>query len=264
MKNNEGIRNHIERTYNLISQMFGSRINNADIVSSLVFRGFYESSDPDTLDLDQVSTIKLNETQKNRLFIIQGLCMSVMLMDLYLTLNKRIVLEEAKEADRKLINRIIREVQKENDRYKSLFIDPKVQTQLANASLNFKKLSTFDKVLAFSCLNEGDLEVLKEINPYFEDEYKRFAIEISKGFLIDQINELIKGGSEKTDALMTAGKFLIDAFRMEVNIDDLVVDIINSSDEGLMQALVDEDADRTSIYLAFYYEANNIQGPRLK
>ena len=45
------------------------------------------------------------------------------------------------------------------------------------------------RIVIFKSLNESDVEFLKSINPFFEEEYKLYGIDITPEFIVEEINK---------------------------------------------------------------------------
>ncbi len=223
-----------------------------------------------------VSTNYTDNEALNRLFgeeiirntaFIQGLTEAISITDLYLELNKKCSLGIINNAELRILNMIISCAQKEDDekRYNQLFMDSKIQLRLVDAILNFLDSSAFEKVLSFKCLTLDDIELLSFINPLFEDDYEKYSVNIDRDFFIRQISKWINGTNDKVTAFSEASKFLIQAFKININVEELVMDIINFSEtEDVMQALVDENADLLAAYISSYYDKYKEISPKLK
>lgn len=260
---NNYLRKHIKFIYDSAKSLLGNQIRDDNMYSSVVFRGIYEQDYNNILLPPMLGT--MSEKDKMEATLFQGLMESVMLMDLYTLLNKKYNQGISTSADDKLLNRIIECTNKDSyDRFNSLFIDPSTEASLVKASLEFLDSSAYDKVLAFKCLDTDDAITLVSINPYFTDDLKRYSIDINRDFLIRQINRW-KAAFTEEESINAAATFLIDAFNMNINIEELVVDIINHAEsEDVMQALVDENVELLSAFILAYYRTYNEDAPKLK
>lgn len=259
---NQSFRNYIKTVHDIAKTILGPRCRNEELLKSVIFRNLCQN---DFFNFDyQQFGFNLSKNDKYEIVLTQGFTEAVMLIDLYIKLNKKICLGIASKKDEKLINRIIECFSKqEENKYQSLFIDPSAQTELVSASLEFIDSPAFEKVLGFKCLDEDDISILSSITPFFQEEKEKYGIEINKDFLIRQINRWKKVATED-ESISAASDFLIDAFKMDIDVENLVVDIINHAEnEDVMQALVDEDEAKLSVYLLAYYREYNQKGPKL-
>lgn len=261
---NNTFRNQIKYLYQVALFVFKNQNINETLLYAQIFRGLKDSTyDPAFFES---FGLKLSEELRLQAILSQGCAEAVMLMDLYMALNKKICLGSASKNDEKIINRIITCVSKENSerQYESLFIDPKVEAQLVKSSLDFLEMSAYDKILSFKCLDEDDYRVLTSITPLFQEEKIKYDVIIDRNFLIKHINRWKKQFTEE-EAINAASKFLIEAFKMNVESEELIIDIRNhvGTDE-FMQALLDEDICALSTFILSYYNEYNQSAPKLR
>ncbi len=219
----------------------------AEMAKAIAFNSIVST---DYVDNDALNRLFGEEIIRNTAFI-QGLTEVISITDLYLELNKKCSLGSINDSELRILNMIISCTQKEDDekRYNQLFIDSKIQLRLVDAILNFLDSSAFEKVLSFKCLTLDDIKLLSFINPLFKDDYEKYSVNIDRDFFT---------------ALNEASKFLIQAFKININVEELVMDIINFSEtEDVMQALVDENADLLAAYISSYYDKYKEISPKL-
>ncbi len=224
----------------------------AEMAKAIAFNSIVST---DYVDNDALNHLFGEEIIRNTAFI-QGLTEVI-----------SITLGIINDSELRILNMIISCTQKEDDekRYNQLFIDSKIQLRLVDAILNFLDSSAFEKVLSFKCLTLDDIKLLSFINPLFKDDYEKYSVNIDRDFFIRQIGKWINGTNDKVTALNEASKFLIQAFKININVEELVMDIINFSEtEDVMQALVDENADLLAAYISSYYDKYKEISPKLK
>lgn len=258
---NNYIRNYIKTIHDVSKRMLYGKVRSEDFFCSIIFRQicnvkFDSNFAPEFLNL--------SEEEQVEAILFQGLMETVMLMDLYISLNKKVVTETATTFEINLLNKISTCANKDKkDKYQSLFIDPNVGAKLVQASLDFLDSSAYEKVLSFKCLDAENVYVLTNISPYFTDDLIRYAIDINREFLIKQINKW-KFATNEEEAINAASEFLINAFNMNIDIENLVIDIINQAEtDDVLQALVDEDVQMLGAFILDYYRTYNQNGPKL-
>ncbi len=259
---NKYFRKHIKLIHDLAKNITQTNVRDENTFNFIVFSGIHKID----IGYETIPILKLHsEEQKNQSFIMQGFMESVMIMDLYLALNKKICLGESTKKDESIINRIISCVNndKTDKKYDNLFIDPNVDAMLVQSSLDFLDLTAFDKVLTFKCLTEDDATVLNAISPLFMQDLITYAVDINRDFFIRQINKLKKAFGEE-EAMNIAAKFLIGAFKMDIQAEELIIDIRNhAGTDEVMQGLVDENIQLVSAFVLSYYKEYNQEGPKL-
>lgn len=59
---------------------------------------------------------------------------------------------------------------------------------MTDATKEIKNASFYKKIVIFNSLDETDIEFLSSINPFFEEEYKLYGMNITPEFIVDEIN----------------------------------------------------------------------------
>lgn len=259
---NNRFRQQIKTVSDIAKYALNLKIRNEETFLYLVFQGI--------LSMQSNSEFynfagKFAELLKQRDIITQGFMEAVMIMDLYIALNKKYVFNESNKTDEKILNRIIECVEKDDDnKYQRLFIDPKIDALLVKSTLDFLDLSGYDKVLLFKCLSYDDIVLLSKISPLFKEDFEKYSVDINRKFLIRHIDKW-KNNHDEAESIYAACDFLINAFKVDIDIEELVVEIINhAGTEEVMQALVDENRDLLSVFVLAYYKEYKKDAPKLK
>ena len=60
---------------------------------------------------------------------------------------------------------------------------------MTDATKEIKNASFYKKIVIFNSLDETDIYFLSSINPFFEEEYKLYRVDITSKFIVDEINQ---------------------------------------------------------------------------
>ncbi|MCH5166664.1 MAG: hypothetical protein J1F35_02105 [Erysipelotrichales bacterium] len=202
------------------------------------------------------------ELVKSRNILTNQMFQAILVQDLYLKLNRESALDIISDSDRVFFKQILRAIEK-ND-FSLLLTNRMTINKFLDATFEFMDASAFLKVEMFKCLDEDDLELLSSFNPFFMDEYNTYNVEINQHFMIRQITKWINRFKDEERAINEAAKFLINAFKMFIDINGVYLDILNSNDpDSVNQAMIDEDLDRVAGYVRKYYDAYKQNKPKL-
>lgn len=200
----------------------------------------------------------MSEEESNQFFqftkMEKGFIMAVVIQDLYIKLNHKLENAEISENEVKLFKRIYFAIKKGD--YKLLLADIKTINEFINATLEFRDSSAYSKVEAYKELDEEDINLLESVNPNFLAEYQTINIDITQEWIIKQIRLWIKGFKDETLAIRETARFLINAFEKDIDINDVLLEILNSGDdepETIMQAMLDQDVDKVFEYVKSFY-----------
>lgn len=72
-------------------------------------------------------------------------------------------------------------------------LDTHIPFNMLNATLKYKSLSVYEKILQIKALSIEDEEKLTSINPFFGTEKNKYDIDVSLGFIKNRINMLNSG-----------------------------------------------------------------------
>lgn len=93
---------------------------------------------------------------------------------------------------------------------------------------NYKKTSVFEKILQVKALETKDVDELSKNSPFFEQEYNKYNIPMTKEFLVDRIvrlnNGIYKENNEKS--LDEVVNFIFDLYRVNKQEGEPLVDSI--------------------------------------
>ena len=82
--------------------------------------------------------------------------------------------------------------------------------------------------------------------------------------MIRQITKWINATKDEEKAINEAAQFLINTFKMFIDINGVYLDILNSNDpDSVNQAMIDEDLDSVAAYIRKYYDAHRPKQPKL-
>lgn len=110
-----------------------------------------------------------------------------------------------------------------------------------------KNASFYKRIVIFKSLNESDVEFLKSINPFFEEEYKLYGIDITPEFIVEEINKQHETNLPNEAIYQEISRLLADLYRVDDDlINDVISDIIetlniNGEDISTMIDLLDSD-----------------------
>lgn len=110
-----------------------------------------------------------------------------------------------------------------------------------------KNASFYKRIVIFKSLNESDVEFLKSINPFFEEEYKLYGIDITPEFIVEEINKQHETNLPNEAIYQEISRLLADLYRVDDDlINDVICDIIetlniNGEDISTMIDLLDSD-----------------------
>ena len=131
---------------------------------------------------------------------------------------------------------------------------------------SYNEISGFDKVLLNKCLEETDINILKNVNPFFESEYNATNVDVDLDFLKRQIEKWQKSYPDDIEkSYMEASYFLFDLYKInKEECESVIIDLIrqdlgiyscNEERENTIkigQAIFDED--KLSMMLKDYYK----------
>ncbi len=69
----------------------------------------------------------------------------------------------------------------------------KLAHNMLNTTLTYDKTSVFDKILEIKALEKEDIEVLGSNMLFFDEDFQKYNLDITKEFLVDRINRLNNG-----------------------------------------------------------------------
>lgn len=118
---------------------------------------------------------------------------------------------------------------------------------MTDATKEIKNASFYKKIVIFNSLDETDIEFLSSINPFFEEEYKLYGIDITPEFIVDEINQQNDTNLPNEAIYQELARLLADLYRIDEDlINDVTSDIIetlnmNDTDVDSLIALLDSN-----------------------
>ncbi len=118
---------------------------------------------------------------------------------------------------------------------------------MTDATKEIKNASFYKKIVIFNSLDKTDIEFLSSINPFFEEEYKLYGMNITPEFIVDEINQQNDTNLPNEAIYQELARLLADLYRIDENlINDVISDIIetlnmNGSDMDILIDILDSD-----------------------
>lgn len=118
---------------------------------------------------------------------------------------------------------------------------------MTDATKEIKNASFYKKIVIFNSLDETDIEFLSSINPFFEEEYKLYGMNITPEFIVDEINQQNDTNLPNEAIYQELARLLADLYRIDEDlINDVIADIIetlnmNSNDMDILIDILDSD-----------------------
>lgn len=118
---------------------------------------------------------------------------------------------------------------------------------MTDATKEIKNASFYKKIVIFNSLDETDIEFLRSINPFFEEEYKLYGMNITPEFIVDEINQQNDTNLPNEAIYQELARLLADLYRVDEDlINDVISDIIetlnmNDSDMDILIDILDSD-----------------------
>lgn len=118
---------------------------------------------------------------------------------------------------------------------------------MTDATKEIKNASFYKKIVIFNSLDETDIEFLSSINPFFEEEYKLYGVNITPEFIVDEINQQNDTNLPNEAIYQELARLLADLYRIDEDlINDVTSDIIetlnmNSNDMDILIDILDSD-----------------------
>lgn len=118
---------------------------------------------------------------------------------------------------------------------------------MTDATKEIKNASFYKKIVIFNSLDETDIYFLSSINPFFEEEYKLYRVDITSKFIVDEINQQNDTNLPNEAIYQELARLLSDLYRIDEDlINDITSDIIETlnmkgTDIDNLIALLDSD-----------------------
>lgn len=118
---------------------------------------------------------------------------------------------------------------------------------MTDATKEIKNASFYKKIVIFNSLDKTDIEFLSSINPFFEEEYKLYGMNITPEFIVDEINQQNDTNLPNEAIYQELARLLADLYRVDEDlINDVISDIIetlnmNSNDMDILIDILDSD-----------------------
>lgn len=118
---------------------------------------------------------------------------------------------------------------------------------MTDATKEIKNASFYKKIVIFNSLDKTDIEFLSSINPFFEEEYKLYGLEVTPEFIVEEINQQNDTNLPNEAIYQELARLLADLYRVDEDlINDVISDIIetlnmNDSDMDILIDILDSD-----------------------
>lgn len=118
---------------------------------------------------------------------------------------------------------------------------------MTDATKEIKNASFYKKIVIFNSLDKTDIEFLSSINPFFEEEYKLYGLEVTPEFIVKEINKQNETNLPNEAIYQELARLLADLYRIDEDlINDVISDIIetlnmNSNDMDILIDILDSD-----------------------
>lgn len=118
---------------------------------------------------------------------------------------------------------------------------------MTDATKEIKNASFYKKIVIFNSLDKTDIEFLSSINPFFEEEYKLYGLEVTPEFIVKEINKQNETNLPNEAIYQELARLLADLYRIDEDlINDVISDIIetlnmNSNDMDILTDILDSD-----------------------
>lgn len=118
---------------------------------------------------------------------------------------------------------------------------------MAETTKEIKNASFYKKIIMFNSLDQTDIEFLSSINPFFEEEYKLYGLEVTPEFIVEEINQQNETNLPNEAIYRELARLLADLYRVDEDlINDVISDIIetlnmNDSDMDILIDILDSD-----------------------
>lgn len=118
---------------------------------------------------------------------------------------------------------------------------------MAETTKEIKNASFYKKIIMFNSLDQTDIEFLSSINPFFEEEYKLYGLEVTPEFIVEEINQQNDTNLPNEAIYQELARLLADLYRVDEDlINDVISDIIetlnmNDSDMDILIDILDSD-----------------------
>lgn len=179
--------------------------------------------------------------KKNKVLI--ALEKAVFLSDYYIVTTYKLKTQNEDSKNSKAYN-ILKTIREKSFDYITESLDLVTMMEVIK---EIKNANFYKRIVIFKSLNESDVKFLKSINPFFEEEYNLYGIDITPEFIVEEINKQNETNLPNEAIYQEISRLLADLYRVDDDlINDVICDIIetlniNGEDISTMIDLLDSD-----------------------
>lgn len=174
--------------------------------------------------------------------------------DLYIKLSHDFATGRLSKENNKLLDMIINAINKKDTTI--LLADAKYINTFVDASLSFIDATAYEKIALLSSLDENDIKILSNFNPFFKEEYDHYNVTIDADFFIRQISKWLIGEKDLNMTLEKSAEFIIDMSYVDPDKIDSFIDKLSGYTDNpskLDEAIATGDIDVIKPILNKFY-----------
>lgn len=228
------IRN-VFKKYNVVYNEYIARF----ALNSSLYQRYAKESEVYNLLLTRYPNAEVVKTNK----VLIALEKAVFLSDYYIVTTYKLKTQNEDSKSSKTYN-TLKTIREKSFDYITESLDLVTMMELIK---EIKNANFYKRIVIFKSLNESDVEFLKSINPFFEEEYKLYGIDITPEFIVEEINKQHETNLPNEAIYQEISRLLADLYRVDDDlINDVISDIIetlniNGEDISTMIDLLDSD-----------------------
>lgn len=262
--NSDMIRDSLLSTINTVSFIIGlSNSNNKNDLRSALNSSLYENF----VDKDDVpdSLVKLfiDEESLKLTHVVRALQQVILLSDYYIVSTYKYKTQNEDEKDPNIEN-ALKSIREKSFGYITKSLDLLTMTK---AIEEIRNANFYKKIVMFNSLDDTDIEFLSSINPFFEEEYNLYGIQVTPEFVAKEINEQQETNLPNEAIYKEIARLIADLYRVDEDlINEIVSDMIetlniNGDDIDRLMDILDSDcaADIDEVFASLVQQYYNIK-----
>lgn len=262
--NSDMIRDSLLSTINTISFIIGlSGSSNKNDLRSALNSSLYENF----VDKDDVpdSLVKLfiDEESLKLTHVVRALQQVILLSDYYIVSTYKYKTQNEDEKDPNIEN-ALKSIREKSFGYITKSLD---LLTMAKAIEEIRNANFYKKIVMFNSLDDTDIEFLSSINPFFEEEYNLYGIQVTPEFVAKEINEQ-QGTNLPNEAIYKEiARLVADLYRVDEDlVNEIVFDMIetlniNGDDINRLMDILNSDcaSDIDEVFASLVQQYYNIK-----